>query len=125
MRPILPEEQVHPDIAERLGGNQVYIEEIRQAIHKYPVVVVGMAQNPFVKKARRLLIERDVSFHYLEYGSYLSQWRNRLAIKMWSGFQTFPQIFVAGTLIGGFNDLQRLLDSEDDPISQQLTVQQN
>jgi glutaredoxin-related protein len=30
---------------------------------------------------------------------------------MWSGWPTFPMIFVNGVLIGGFQDLQRLLDS--------------
>ena len=30
---------------------------------------------------------------------------------MWTGWWTFPMIFVRGTLIGGFEDLQRLLAS--------------
>jgi glutaredoxin-related protein len=42
-----------------------------------------------------------VTYKYLEYGSYLSQWKTRLAIKLWSGFPTFPQVYVNGTLIGG------------------------
>jgi glutaredoxin-related protein len=30
---------------------------------------------------------------------------------MWSGWPTFPQVFVKGALIGGFNDLKALADS--------------
>lgn len=120
MRPILPAEQVHPDIADQLGGDQTYIEEIQQALREHPVVVVGMAQNPFVKKTRKLLIDKGVSFHYLEYGSYVSQWRKRLAIKMWTGFSTFPQIFVAGSLVGGYTDLKQLLDAGDGQFAESL-----
>jgi glutaredoxin-related protein len=110
---------VHPAIHKKLGGDQSLLAEVQDAIGKYPVVVVGMKQNPFVKKARRLLVDRGVEFHYLEYGSYFSMWRARLGIKMWSGFQTFPQIFVAGTLIGGLTDLKKLLAEDDNALSAQ------
>jgi monothiol glutaredoxin len=46
-----------------------------------------------------------------DYGSYLSQWRRRGALKMWSGWPTFPMVFVRGQLVGGADDLQRLLSS--------------
>jgi glutaredoxin-related protein len=72
------------------------------------VVVVGRAQNPFVKKARTLLEKEGVRFTYLEYGSYLSGWKVRLAIKLWAGFPTFPMVFLDGTLIGGQAELARL-----------------
>ena len=52
-----------------------------------------------------------LAHHYLEFGSYLSQWRRRNALKMWSGWPTFPMVFAKGVLIGGANDLQRLLAS--------------
>jgi len=72
--------------------------------------VVGMAQNPVPKKARKLLKAQGISFHYLEYGSYLNTWRRRNALKMWTGWPTFPMIFIKGTLIGGFADLKALHD---------------
>jgi monothiol glutaredoxin len=77
------------------------IAEIESAIAKHDVVVVGMAQNPFVKKVRKALDDAGVSYEYLEYGSYLSEWKKRLAIKLWSGWPTFPQVFVKGVLLGG------------------------
>ena len=77
------------------------LREVRQAIEESPVVVVGMAQNPHVRQVRRALAEAGVEFRYLEYGSYLSKWKERLAIKMWSGWPTFPQVFVRGVLLGG------------------------
>jgi monothiol glutaredoxin len=35
-----------------------------------------------------------LDFIYLEYGSYTKGWRRRLALKMWTGWPTFPMIFV-------------------------------
>ena len=67
-----------------------------------------MAQNPFVKRARKLLEAEGVKFTYLEYGSYFSGWKERLALKLWAGFPTFPMVFVNGVLEGGFSDLERL-----------------
>jgi monothiol glutaredoxin len=80
------------------------VREVQEAIRGNAVVVVGMAQNPHVKKVRRALDAAGVSHAYLEYGSYFSKWRERLAIKLWTGWPTFPQVFVRGVLIGG-NDL--------------------
>ncbi len=48
---------------------------------------------------------------YLEYGSYLGGWRRRTALKMWTGWPTFPMIFVKGVLVGGASELQKLVES--------------
>ena len=77
------------------------LREIEGAIRAHDVVVVGMSQNPHVKNVRKALDDASVPFHYLEYGSYFSEWKKRLAIKMWSGWPTFPQVYVKGELIGG------------------------
>ena len=44
-------------------------------------------------------------------GSYFGGWRRRNALKMWTGWPTFPMVFVKGALVGGASDLQRLIDS--------------
>lgn len=75
------------------------------------VVVVGMAQNPFPKRARRALDAAGVPYRYLQYGSYLGGWRRRNALKMWTGWPTFPMVFVKGVLVGGAQDLERLIAS--------------
>jgi monothiol glutaredoxin len=36
-------------------------------------------------------------------------WRKRLALKRWTGWPTFPMIFVDQQLIGGNSDLKKLL----------------
>lgn len=77
------------------------VREVQEAVRREPVVVVGMAQNPHVKKVRQALDQAGVAYKYLEYGSYFGKWKERLAIKLWSGWPTFPQVFVRGTLIGG------------------------
>src|SRR5256885_17175980 len=68
-----------------------------------------MRQNPFPKKARKLLDEAGLAYQYLEYGSYLGEYRRRLALKMWTGWPTFPMVFVKGVLVGGAEDVARLI----------------
>jgi monothiol glutaredoxin len=111
-RPLLDSANVHPSAREKIACNhEATIREIETAMAAHDVVVVGMAVNPFPRKARALLTEHKIAFHYLEYGSYFGEWRKRTAIKMWSGWPTFPMVFVKGTLIGGFTDLEKLVAS--------------
>jgi glutaredoxin-related protein len=102
MRPLLDTHNIAPEALRSMESfHPSVVADVRAAIAKDAVVVVGMAQNPHVKKVRKALSDAGVAFTYLEYGSYLSEWRKRLAIKLWTGWPTFPQVFVKGTLIGG------------------------
>jgi monothiol glutaredoxin len=110
-RKVLDEARIHPAIRERVAQNQAdVLAQVQAAVAANAVVVVGMRQNPYPSKARRMLDSLGTQYTYLEYGSYLSEWKRRLALKMWTGWPTFPMIFVNGTLIGGAQDLQRLID---------------
>jgi monothiol glutaredoxin len=101
-RPVLDPTRIAPAAAEKLHALHAdTIDEIVKAIETHPIVVVGMAQNPHVKNVRKALADAGLDFHYLEYGSYFSEWKKRLTIKQWSGWPTFPQVFVRGVLIGG------------------------
>ncbi|MDP9142135.1 MAG: glutaredoxin [Pseudomonadota bacterium] len=111
-RLILPEARIHPAVREVVAGhNRDIIEEVEKAVEQHAIVVVGMAQNPMPKKARKLLTEAGLAHHYMEYGSYLNTWRRRNALKLWTGWPTFPMIFVKGTFIGGATDLEKLIAS--------------
>ena len=111
-RSILEEAHIHPAIRETIANNHAdIVREVQAAVAQNDVVIVGMAQNPMPKKARKLLDQHQLSYKYLEYGSYLSDWRRRNALKMWTGWPTFPMVFVKGVLVGGANDLQKLIES--------------
>lgn len=111
-RAILEEARLHPDIRERVAGlNRDLVDEVQAAVAAHPVVVVGMSMNPYTRRARRALAAAGVACRYLEYGGYLDQWRRRNALKMWTGWPTFPMVFVKGTLVGGASDLDRLIAS--------------
>jgi glutaredoxin-related protein len=84
------------------------VDKVAATVASDPVVIVGMAQNPVVKGARKLLDEEGIKYTYLEYGSYFSQWKERLAIKLWAGFPTFPMVFMKGSLVGGLSELKKL-----------------
>ena len=111
-RPILDESRIHPAVRDKVAMNRIdIVREVEAAIAANKVVIVGMRQNPAPKRTRRVLDAAGIAYHYLEYGSYLSQWRRRNALKMWSGWPTFPMVFVKGVLVGGADDLERLIAS--------------
>ncbi|MES2742742.1 MAG: glutaredoxin [Pseudomonadota bacterium] len=110
-RPILEQDRLHPAIRAQLDGRHRVVQEVEAAVAAHAVVVVGMGLNPHPGRARKLLDSLSIAHHDLDYGSYLSQWRPRLALKMWSGWPTFPMIFVQGVLIGGADHLRALAAS--------------
>jgi len=111
-RDTLDESQLHPAIRQRVADLHAdIVHNVRAAAASNAVLVVGMAGNPHVRQARRTLERAGVPFHYLGFGSYLSQWRRRNALKMWTGWPTFPMVFVRGQLIGGASDLASLAGS--------------
>jgi monothiol glutaredoxin len=111
-REILNEEHIHPAIRGFVANYQnSVVTEVRAAAAANAVLVVGMRGNPVCRRARKLLSDADVAHEYVEYGSYVSQWRRRNALKMWTGWPTFPMVFVRGALVGGADDLGKLIRS--------------
>ena len=108
-RPILEESRLHPAIRDKVASHHGdIVREVQDAVAAHPIVIVGMRQNPQPRYARKVLDMHGFKYHYLEYGSYFSQWRRRNALKMWTGWPTFPMVFVKGVLVGGAEDLARL-----------------
>jgi len=111
-RHLLDEAHLHPAIRSVVASYHLdTVQAVQAAIAEHRVVIVGMAGNPVVTKAREALLAQRIAYKYLEYGSYFSQWRRRTALKMWTGWPTFPMVFVDGLLVGGYKDLQALIDS--------------
>lgn len=109
-RKTLAVEKISPEAAKTITSfHDAVVNEVATAIETNRVVIVGMASNPFVKKARKALDDAKVPFTYLEYGSYVSKWKQRLAIKLWSGWPTYPQVFVEGKLVGGYRETVKAL----------------
>ena len=111
MRKMLSSTAIHASIKDQVEGYHIdIVDEVKAAVSVNRVVVVGMRYNDAVYGARKALKKAGTEFTYLEYGGYASQWRWRLALKMWTGWPTFPMIFVDQTLVGGSKNLQRLLN---------------
>lgn len=110
MRKILSESEITPGALEAMTNyHAATVDEVINAIKNNEWVIVGMAQNPVVKKARKILATKNINYHYIGHGNYLSKWKVRLAIKLWSGWPTFPQVFHKGKLVGGASDLEKYL----------------
>jgi glutaredoxin-related protein len=111
-RIVLAEAQIHPAVRDAVAAlHRDFLEQAQQAVTAHPVVVFGMAGNPFVKKVRKALDAAGIAHHDIDHGSYVSGWRRRNALKMWTGWPTFPMVFVRGQLVGGYTNVQRLVDS--------------
>ncbi|HET6598388.1 MAG TPA: glutaredoxin domain-containing protein [Burkholderiaceae bacterium] len=111
-RSILEEARLHPAVRDKVANlNADIVHNVNSAALSNAVLVVGMAGNPFCRRARKTLAAAGIAHHYLEYGSYLSRWRQRNALKMWTGWPTLPLVFVKGSLVGGAQELRRLVDS--------------
>jgi monothiol glutaredoxin len=109
-RTTLEEARLHPAIRDKVATlNADIVHNVQAAAASNQVLVVGMAGNRVVHKARKLLKDAGIAYHYLEYGSYFSEWRRRNALKMWTGWPTFPMVFVKGILVGGAEELERLV----------------
>jgi monothiol glutaredoxin len=110
MRKILSSEKLHTGAKTAITSfHSDAVAEVEQAITLNEWVIVGMGQNPVVKKARGILKDKGIKYHYITNGNYFSGWKKRLAIKLWSGWPTFPQVFHNGVLIGGAQDLEKYL----------------
>lgn len=111
MRKILSSEKLHTNAQSAISSfHSDVVAEVENAILKNEWVVVGMGQNPVVTKARGILKDKGIQYQYITNGNYFSGWKKRLAIKLWSGWSTFPQVFHKGVLIGGADDLKKYLD---------------
>ena len=111
-RQILDELHLHPAIRDKVANrNADIVGEVQDAVTRHDIVIVGMRQNPFPRRARKALDAARIPYLYLEYGSYLSQWRRRTALKPWTGWPTLPMVFVNGVLVGGAHELERLIVS--------------
>ncbi|MDP9045087.1 MAG: glutaredoxin [Pseudomonadota bacterium] len=111
-RLILDDNRLHPAIRETVANSHAdIVHNVQSATLSNAVLVVGMGGNPFCRRVRRALDRAGIKHHYLEFGSYLSQWRPRNALKMWTGWPTFPMVFVKGQLVGGAQDTERLVAS--------------
>ena len=113
MRKIFSQKNLHPNISKQvLEYHKEVINEVEEAIEENQIVIVGMRWNDAVWQAKRNFRKAGKKFKYLEYGSYTNGWRKRLALKMWTGWPTFPMIFIDQKLIGGNSDLRKLLKSD-------------
>ena len=111
-RQILDDARIHPAVRAAVADRDAdIVHNVQAAAGSNAVLVVGMGWNPFVRRARRRLASAGIPHHALVFGNYLTGWRRRNALKMWTGWPTFPMVFVKGTLVGGADELARLLES--------------
>jgi monothiol glutaredoxin len=110
-RHVLSSDRIHPAAREKIARNhREILEEAIAAVEGHEWVILGMAQNPHVKRARKALKQAGKTHRYIEHGSYLKDWRKRNVFKMWTGWPTFPMVFHDGTFIGGANELEKYLN---------------
>ena len=111
-RHLLDESKIHPAVRQKITNNhRDLVDEAIAAVAAHDCVVLGMSQNPNPGRAMRALSKKGLNPHYVGHGSYFSGWRRRNALKMWTGWPTFPMVFIKGTFVGGADDLDALISS--------------
>lgn len=85
------------------------VSEVDAAVQTNRIVVIDMKYNDAFWQAHKNLTKVGLEFKYIEYGSYTIMWRKSLTLKMWTGWPTFPMIFVDQQSIGGNSDLKKPL----------------
>jgi glutaredoxin 3 len=82
---------------------------IKRTIKKNPLVLFGLSYCPYCHKAKELLapykpIVKDIDLDRNANGT-------RKALKKISGMKTFPQIFLKGRLLGGYEETSRKMQT--------------
>ena len=83
--------------------------DIKRTIKKNPLVLFGLSYCPYCHKAKELLapykpVVKDIDLDRNANGT-------RRALKKISGMKTFPQIFLKGRLLGGYEDTSKKMQT--------------
>lgn len=83
--------------------------DIKRTIKKNPLVLFGLSYCRYCHKAKELLapykpIVKDIDLDRNANGT-------RKALKKISGMKTFPQIFLKGRLLGGYEETSRKMQT--------------
>ena len=109
-RPLHPSTQVSPAALAAMDAfHKDTVRQVADAVSRDAVVVGGVGRSPFGKGAPKEVALAGGAFPLPAVGGYLSEWKPRLALKMWSGWPTFPMVFVRGKLIGGCDETVKQL----------------
>lgn len=111
-RLIVSDDKIHLAALEKINQlNRSFVEDIKLQVEQNEIVILGMKWNPHCPAACKNAAKAGHDYKYLEHGSYLTQWRKRNSLKMWTGWPTFPMIFVKGQFIGGSSQFKKLIAS--------------
>ena len=78
-------------------------------INNYGIVVIGVKFSPKNIYVNSLLQNTDHNVKELYLRPWMLDKDKKLAVMLWSGWPTFPQIFIRGMLIGGEQELRRAI----------------
>lgn len=93
--------------------NKQYTElltNLANQIETDTVVVIDISNGAYIEKIDSIFRMKGLEISYVEVGTPFTKIQERDAIKAWSGWHTFPQIFVNGYLIGGHEELRKAFD---------------
>ena len=97
-------------------------ETIKSQLADNPVILYmkGTPQAPqcgFSAKTVQALMACGERFAFV---NILDNQELREALKVYSSWPTYPQLYVGGTLIGGLDILKEMREDGDEPLKQQL-----
>ena len=82
-------------------------------INNFDIVVIGVQLSPQNSQVRALLQFTNHTAKEIYLRPWMLNKHKKLAVMLWSGWPTFPQIFIRGMLIGGEQELRRAIHNGD------------
>lgn len=73
-------------------------------------VIIGREKCKWCDEAKKLMSSHGIHYTYLD----IKQFDGLLAFLTLSGLNTVPQVFYNGVNIGGYSDLKRTMEPDDD-----------
>ena len=90
---------------------QSFVEELQCMINNFDIVVIGVQLSSRNRQVSSLLQATNHTVKELYLRPWMMDKHKKLAVMLWSGWPTFPQIFIRGMLIGGEQELRRTIQN--------------
>jgi glutaredoxin-related protein len=86
------------------------LTSISVSVEKNTCVVITIENGPYTRQILEILKENGIEVQLIEIGTPFTKIKEREMVKIWSGWDSFPQIYLNGFLLGGYEELKLSLE---------------
>jgi glutaredoxin-related protein len=82
------------------------LTSISVSVEKNTCVVITIENGPYTRQILEILKDNGIEVQLIEIGTPFTKIKEREMVKIWSGWDSFPQIYLNGFLLGGYEELK-------------------